>query len=374
MPDVVVRDGAPAPVALTEESVYESINKYKLAALRQKWEGLSDQEIVVALELASSLDLNPWTNEFYAAKGNQGLLMMVGRDGLLRKAEEFPDYLGYDCGVVYTNDYFERVDPDPDAKTMRLRAGVIHRPANPKDQGECLGAWAVAERRGRPPRYFFAPMKDYCPASPHPKSSWAKTPTIMIEKVPISVVHRTLCNLSGVYLEEEVGKLLEVENQAQPVDMEAMRGMIYELDVPIDVRDELWQGITDLNTLLPNSWGPATIQMKLAGRDEESIRRELRILNEDCERAAQARAGRAEPEPEVPDAEVVEETDPDAEPMGEGIGERPDPEPEEPVEDADLSEREERILELQATIAESDDPEEVDAAREQLDLLRGDAE
>lgn len=348
--EMVARDGETAAhgADLAGPALYDTMDKNKLAAVKKKMKGLDDPEVLMALELAQSLGLNIWTNEFYAAKGNGGeLLVMVGRDGLLRKAEEFPDYCGYDCGVLYEKDHFEKVDPDPDGKTMRARAGVSHRPAHPKDRGACLGAWAVAERRGRPVRYFFAPFEEYCPASPHAKSSWARNPSIMIEKVPISVVHRTLCNLSGVYLEEEVAKLLESVPGAEPVDVDAMRSMVYELDVPIEVRDALWQGISDLNTLTPNSWGPATIQMKLMGRDEEAVRRELQILEDDCRRAAAARTGRPvdaaatvteDGEPPIEDAEPVEEGDPDAPLRGE-----PEPEDAEPVLTAEQVEQLELI-------------------------------
>lgn len=319
--DVVTRDGGERGADLISPSFYETMDGKKLAAVKKKMRGLDDAEVVMALELAQSLGLNVWTNEFYATKGNNGeLLVMVGRDGLLRKAEDFPDYRGYDNGVVYANDHFEKGDPNPDGKTLRERAGVSHRPAHPAKRGDCLGSWAVAEREGRPVRYFFAPIEDYMPSDPHPKSSWYRNPTVMIEKCSISVVHRTLINLSGVYLEEEVAKMLEAGPERPPVDVDAMRAMIYELDVPIDVRDALWEGITDLNLLEPNSWGLATVQMKLSGRDEASVRRELAILEEDCRAAAGRRTGRdvdasataVEEGPVIEDAEPVEEGDPDS--------------------------------------------------------------
>lgn len=311
-------DGAPGgalervdPIsAMTEKSLYEQADARKLAAFKAKSRGLSDVEVAMALEMIGSLGLNPWANEVYAAKGKNGqLLIMVGRDGLLRKSEEFPDYQGYEAGVVYEGDEFFKDEPDPDAKTLRKRAGVTHRQGLPKPGGRILGAWAVAERRGRPPRYFFARFEEYAVSDSTGHSPWVKQPSVMIEKVPISVVHRTLCNLSGVYLPEEVESTLNPSGE-RPVSREEEQGQIAGvvdgLDAPEEVKDTLLAGIAEINHLSPGAWGLSKCQMVLPGltgeelaETAERIQREILIEQERVQRAAE--------EEMIADAQVVGE-------------------------------------------------------------------
>jgi hypothetical protein len=306
--------------ALSTESLYDTIDGRKLAIMKSRMPGLTDVEVAGALELAASQGLNPWNNELYAAKGDGGrILVMVGRDGLLRKAEEFPDYAGYDCGVVYVGDEFVKGDPDADGKTLRARAGVRHVQGAPGKEEQIIGAWAVAERRGRPPRYFFARFDEYR-AGKHAKSPWgqaeasgASGSSVMIEKVAISVVHRTLCNLSGIYLPEEVERARGGAVDGAPSGEEELLSiaeLITGLDAPTEVKDRLQDGIRRLNDLSPNAWGVGRAQMTLPGRDVEGLIREAEEVERQIREAEDRRARRAAEE-EVTDAVVVEEGTPE---------------------------------------------------------------
>lgn len=339
--------------ALSEKPLYDTIDGKQLAIVRTKMKGLNDVEVAMALELAAGLGLNVIADEMYAAKGNNGeLLVMVGRNGLLRKAEEYPDYLGYEAGVVYENDEFSKGPGDPDSGSMAARAGVRHVQGHPKDRGACVGAWAVAQRRGRPPRYFFAPIEDYRPNNPHPKSSWARNPTVMIDKVPISVVHRTICNLSGVYLREEVDKMLERDGEQTVITAEeeraAMADLVGELEGDAGLHADLLDAIDRLNALSPGSWGLAKAQMTLPGRSAEELRAELRHIREEIARE-EARRPQADA-----DATVDEETITDAE----------------VIPEVEYDELEGQIADLEAYVEEEEDGEKLSAAMEQLRELR----
>lgn len=296
---------------LVQASYYDQIDKQQLAMLKAtRMRTLDDAEVGVALEMCRTMGLNPWNDEMYAAKGNNGeLLLMVGRNGLLRKAEEFPDYLGYDSGVVHRNDQFSKGDPNPDGRSLRERAGVSHRQTF-TDRGEIIGSWCVAERAGRPLRFFFAPVEDYRPSSPHPKSSWFRFPTVMIEKCAISVAHRTLINLSGVYLREEVDKLLERED-GEPVritreeEWEGIQEAVAASDASEDVRERLLSAMDAMNVLSPGAWGLGKVQMVIPGRSAEELARQADQLEADVARLIPQH----DPEPEITDAEVVEPKD-----------------------------------------------------------------
>jgi hypothetical protein len=285
-PALVTDPGSTDLVAqMAEAPVVEQVSAGNLAILKASIApGLNDAEINHLLMLSKAIGLNPFAREIWAAKGrgdSAKLLIMVGRDGLLRKAEEFPDYMGYDSGVVHENDDFWKADPDPDSKTMRGRAGITHRHGPPKSRGAVIGAWAVAERRGRPVRYFYADLAEYMPGGDR-FSPWKKQLSVMIEKVPISVVHRTLINLSGVYLQEEADAALapgsprEVEAPLDPeAEASAIDALIMGLEAPLEFRRNLAQTIREINVLSPNAWGLGACQMKLSGQPSQVLKRQL---------------------------------------------------------------------------------------------------
>lgn len=62
---------------------------------------VTDQEIIMFMELCKFQKLNPFTNEVYLIKfGSDSAQTVVGRDAYLRRAYENPDYLGFESGVT----------------------------------------------------------------------------------------------------------------------------------------------------------------------------------------------------------------------------------------------------------------------------------
>lgn len=296
--------------ALTEKPWINQINAEQLKLLQATvCKGLSGAEVGHFLEIARGLGMNPWANEIWAAKGkgrdgeDGKLLLMVGRDGLIAHAErKFDDYMGYEAGVVYAGDTFERVDPDPAAASIRGRAGVIHRQSKPHD-GDLLGAWAVAERRGRPPRYFYVSLDEYMPKSEKKVqySPWGSAVAIMIEKVPISIVHRTLCGLgSQVYLEEEVARAIHGAPELAPVqDRGALLDAIID-NIPLEQQERAKDLIDEQNSLAPHSWSASKIELVFKGLGSYRASVELEAIERTIEEL-KARSAIADP----PEAEVV---------------------------------------------------------------------
>lgn len=334
--------------ALLERPIYDQIDSRKLQVIKSTVaKGASDTELAMFLELAARLDLSPFTGEIWCAKspgrdGREGkLLIMVGRDGLLKNAERYPDYRGYDSGVVREGDYFERVGPDPAAPTLRGRAGVVHREAHPKEAGEILGAWCVAERQNRPPRYFYAPLSEYMPEFDADwklkKSPWGNQVSAMIEKVPISVTHRTLCGITGVYLQEEVDRML------QPVEATAAAPDPLESIEDEDARDTAREALATIHGAHPDAWPDAKLEMMLKGAN----------MNRQHEVAAMLAREAAAATP--PDADVVDDT----------IVEPPKQQPAEPDGDAAVLRLRAGLLEDRAKEAATE--EERAAVLEELD-------
>lgn len=360
--------------------LYDELDKRQLAALRNTVaKGLSEVECAHFLEVAQHLGLNPWLNEIWAAKspGRDGgagrVLIMVGRDGLISYAEKnYDDYLGYDADVVRAGDVFQRVAPDPEGKTMRERGGVVHTYASPADRGDVVGAWAVAERRGRPVRYFYAALSEYMPTGKKAEySPWGKQTAAMVEKIPISYVHRTLCGLgSAVHLEEELAQVFDMEGSVVLSD-EEMSGALAEAVerfVPEGLRALAIELMEAHNELAPGSWTAAKAEMVFSGKGEAAVETELEAI----QKAIQELEAR----PEVLLAQ--EERDSSEEPLGES-GEPEDAEVIEPDVSSRVpeGERAEGVRLRMADLEQSlEDPDLSDQEREdiiaELDSLAGD--
>jgi hypothetical protein len=273
--------------ALTQEPWINQINSKQLELVQKTVaKGLNNAETGQFLELARSLGMNPWAREIWAAKGQakdgrEGqLLIMVGRDGLIGHAERnFADYAGYDSGVVYENDEFQRVAPDAEGKSLRERAGVVHTQAHPKDRGGVVGAWAAAERTGRPPRYFYAALDEYMPRSDKKRefTPWGSAVAVMIEKVPISIVHRTLCGLGAVYLEEEVARAFDAEATVVEENPEALSEAVLE-HVADKYMKRAMKLINEMNEVAPNFWTPAKVEMVFGDKDARDTEKELKAI------------------------------------------------------------------------------------------------
>lgn len=366
---------------LTRTPVYDRVSQQMLGVLRAKWRGLKEEEIAQALEVAIAIGLNPWTGEIHAGKsrgrdGEEGrLLIMVGRDGLLRKAEEFPDYRGYDAAVVYEGDDFVQGDPDPEGKTLRARAGISHRrPGFPRADAQVLGAWCVAEREGRPLRTVISRLDEYMG---HAKTPWGKTTSVMMEKVPISLAHRTLINLSGVYLEEEVAHVLE---GADVTELPPAR--TEDLSWPETPEGErIRAAYLRLEEAAPGVWPAAKMEMIIPGlRTQE----EQRALADQMEREAAIAEDRNKAnEPVISETPAPEPAAEGAEPAGEpkaeeqdasssdsaSSNEEPQAEPDRPFKDVD-SDKLRRDLE---TIDKQVEDADADSGDVDISLLRDEA-
>jgi hypothetical protein len=276
--EVALPDTATAQ-ALARPTLYDRMDPQQLAVLKSTVAaGADDAELAYFLELAGHLDLNPFAHEIWCAKsrgrdGGKGrLLVMVGRDGLLKVARRTPGYLGYDADVIHENDTFERREPNPEAASMRGRAGVHHVYGHPKDRGAVLGAWAVAEREGEPPRFFYADLAEYMPKSPDSYSPWSKQPSVMIDKVAISLVHRTLFSITGIHVEEEMARVLDAE--------------AIEVDESIpwpdgEVGERIRFAVEEINNIEPNTYPPAVLQMMLAGQADDVLEKLMRDVEKE---------------------------------------------------------------------------------------------
>ena len=156
---------------------------------------VTDQEVVMFLNLCKFNRLNPFLREAYLIKyGSSPATMVVGKDAILKRAMRNPRYSGFQAGV-----YVVRQDG-----TLEERPGSLTLP------GESLaGGWAKVVVKGFDcPVEAAVSFEEYCQRKDgKPTSNWAVRPATMIRKVALVQALREAFpeDLSDMYAVEEMG-------------------------------------------------------------------------------------------------------------------------------------------------------------------------
>ena len=127
---------------------------------------VTDQEVVMFIELCKAQHLNPFIREAYLIKfGNSPANIVVGKDVFVKRAYRNPDYEGMRAGIVV-------VDKTGDVKE---REGSLKAP------GETLiGGWCeVYIKNKKHPIKSIVSLEEYSKA----QSTWKSMPMVMIRKV-----------------------------------------------------------------------------------------------------------------------------------------------------------------------------------------------
>ena len=145
---------------------------------------VTDQEVVMFIELCKAQHLNPFIREAYLIKfGNSPANIVVGKDVFVKRAYRNPDYEGMRAGIVV-------VDKTGDVKE---REGSLKAP------GETLiGGWCeVYIKNKKHPIKSIVSLEEYSKA----QSTWKSMPMVMIRKVAMVTALREAFpeDLQGMY-------------------------------------------------------------------------------------------------------------------------------------------------------------------------------
>lgn len=145
---------------------------------------VTDQEVVMFIELCKAQHLNPFIREAYLIKfGNSPANIVVGKDVFVKRAYRNPDYEGMRAGIVV-------VDKNGDVKE---REGSLKAP------GETLiGGWCeVYIKNKKHPIKSIVSLEEYSKA----QSTWKSMPMVMIRKVAMVTALREAFpeDLQGMY-------------------------------------------------------------------------------------------------------------------------------------------------------------------------------
>lgn len=145
---------------------------------------VTDQEVVMFIELCKAQHLNPFIREAYLIKfGSSPANIVVGKDVFVKRAYRNPDYEGMRAGIVV-------VDKTGDVKE---REGSLKAP------GETLiGGWCeVYIKNKKHPIKSIVSLEEYSKA----QSTWKSMPMVMIRKVAMVTALREAFpeDLQGMY-------------------------------------------------------------------------------------------------------------------------------------------------------------------------------
>jgi len=151
-------------------------------------EDVSDQEVVMFINLCKYQKLNPFLNEAYLVKfKGSPAQIVVGKEAYMKKAERNDSYEGLKAGLIIQRDN-QVIESEG---SFALKADIV------------LGGWAEVYKKNRKFPYIAkVNLEEYNKG----QSTWNKFPKTMIRKVAIVQALREAFpeDLGALYTEEEV--------------------------------------------------------------------------------------------------------------------------------------------------------------------------
>lgn len=171
--------------------------------------GVDFSDLAYFLSFCKEVGLSPVCKEVWCFKNSDGdVIVTTGRDGLLKKAQENPDFAGIRSSEVRENDSIE----------VNIPEGIIKHTYNPKDdRGKVVGGYAFVFRKDGEPTVEYADFDDYSTNF----GLWISKPVDMMKKVPEAKALKKAFGLSGIQIEYEFkasdGVISPVMSKAQPL-------------------------------------------------------------------------------------------------------------------------------------------------------------
>ncbi|MGN0983448.1 MAG: phage recombination protein Bet [Gemmiger sp.] len=173
---------------------------------------VTDQEIVMFINLCKYNGLNPWLREVYCIKyGNSPATMVVGKETFQKRADADPNYDGQQAGVIVLG---------ADG-SVKQREGCLVLP-----EEQLVGGWAKVYRKDRAyPSTAEVSLDEYLgrKSDGSPNGQWTSKPATMIRKVALVQALREAfpARLGAMYAAEERGvpEPVEAAYSEVPEDM-----------------------------------------------------------------------------------------------------------------------------------------------------------
>lgn len=173
---------------------------------------VTNQEVVMFLEMCKAQKLNPFIGEAYLVKyGNQAAQKITGKDVFIKRAAESPIFDGMRAGIVVANQRGE----------LEYREGSLKLPNE-----QIIGGWCEVYLKDKKyPAKAVVSFEEYAgrKANGEINSMWSSKPGTMIRKVAQSQALREAFpnELRGLYQAEEMGTT-EYEAPTKEIPLEVI--------------------------------------------------------------------------------------------------------------------------------------------------------
>lgn len=180
---------------------------------------VSDQEVVMFLNLCKAQRLNPFLREAYLIKfGQQAATIVTGKEVFTKRARRNKDYCGFEAGVIVLKN---------EECVLEYRVGTLVL----KDES-LVGGWAKVHIKGYTvPIETTASFDEYCQMKDgQPMSNWKSKPATMIRKVALVQALREAFpeDLQGMYDQSEV--FIDAPIPEQPIEIPEMPEVVDPLE------------------------------------------------------------------------------------------------------------------------------------------------
>lgn len=148
---------------------------------------VSDQELVMFINLCKFQKLNPFLNEAYLIKfGNQPAQIIVSKEAFMKRAENHPKYDGFEAGIIV----------ERDGQLVEIEGAIK------LEKDKLLGGWCKVYRSDRKREIVSKISLDEFSKS---QATWKQMPLNMIRKTAIVNGLREAFpeSLNALYTEEE---------------------------------------------------------------------------------------------------------------------------------------------------------------------------
>lgn len=168
---------------------------------------VTDQEVVMFLNLCRFQHLNPFLREAYLIKfGNSPATIVTGKEVFTKRAKRNPSYQGFEAGIIVLNEQGEVVN----------RVGTFK-----LDNEKLVGGWAKVYIEGfTVPTEITVSLDEYIGTKGNGEinAQWSKKPATMIRKVAMVQALREAFpeDFQGMYSQEEVD--IPVYLETEPVE------------------------------------------------------------------------------------------------------------------------------------------------------------
>ena len=190
---------------------------------------VTDQEVIMFLNLCRFQHLNPFLREAYLIKfGNQPATIVTGKDAITKRAMRNPAFAGQQAGVIVLNQKGE----------LEYRNGSLVLQGEP-----IVGGWAKVFVKGyAEPIETTVSFGEYVGTKNDGtiNGQWARKPATMIRKVALVQALREAFpeDLGGLYDQSEMG--LEIDESAMaPVEVPTETEVPQTMDAPQNTVEEL---------------------------------------------------------------------------------------------------------------------------------------